>query len=409
MTFLYDKQTRRCCAGLACTALLTFLLAAVLCYSQAQAAKGLLLAYDRAVVSALLEQGVPEAALAVALKNPSETPRGAAFLSAQGWSDSLPLFFVPEAQHFFTYILPPALLCTLAVLLLSGGVLAAYFLRRERLYQSASAALDRLVEGDFSKHLPRGGEGTLYALFAKADTLAMALQAKSESERSAKQSLKDAVSDISHQLKTPLAALQLYNEILTSEADNPDTVRSFAQKSALSLSRMEQLILSLLKVMRLDAGTVPFQKERISVAELVQDAAQELTTRAKEENKRLAFGTDGGETILCDPQWTREALGNLIKNALDHTKPGGQVQVVWKRSPAMLRISVQDDGEGIAPDDMPFIFKRFYRSRHGSDTQGIGLGLPLAKSILEGQGAALSVQSEPGHGATFTIAFLTEL
>lgn len=129
--------------------------------------------------------------------------------------------------------------------------------------------------------------------------------------------------------------------------------------------------------------------------------------RAVHEKKRIELIGPADETALCDAQWTAEAIGNLIKNALDHMGPGGTVRVAWERSPVMLRIRVLDDGEGIAPEELPHIFKRFYRSRSGIDAQGVGLGLPLCRAIVEGQGGLLSVESEPGRGSAFTISFLT--
>ena len=113
--------------------------------------------------------------------------------------------------------------------------------------------------------------------------------------------------------------------------------------------------------------------------------------------------------LICDMEWTGEAIGNIVKNALDHTQVGGIVRITWNRTPAMFQIFISDNGSGIAPEDIHHIFKRFYRSKHSIDTQGIGLGLPLAKSIIEGQGGVISVQSESGKGTLFTLSFLTEL
>ena len=135
----------------------------------------------------------------------------------------------------------------------------------------------------------------------------------------------------------------------------------------------------------------------------------ELTTRAKNENKEIQIEGDDEQQLICDLDWTSEAIGNIVKNALDHTQDGGIIRIIWERTPAMFRILISDNGTGIAPEDIHHIFKRFYRSKHSLDTQGIGLGLPLAKSIIEGQGGVIAVQSEIGNGTTFTLSFLTEL
>lgn len=141
------------------------------------------------------------------------------------------------------------------------------------------------------------------------------------------------------------------------------------------------------------------------MTELAEQASGELQERAGREDKEIVLEGKPEEVIFCDPEWTGEALGNLIKNALDHTDTGGIVRVTWKRSPVFLRLTVADNGQGIAPEDIHHIFKRFYRSKNSSDRQGAGLGLSLAKAIIEGQGGTLSAESCPGKGSAFHISF----
>ena len=235
------------------------------------------------------------------------------------------------------------------------------------------------------------------------------LQARHETEHAAKEFMKSTISDISHQLKTPLAALAMYQEIMEEEPDNPETVRQFTARMGTSLKRMEQLICSMLKITRLDAGNISFEKDICNVKEFIAGAVGELTVRAGREGKKILLEGNPEQTLVCDREWTGEAIGNIVKNALDHTRSGDRIHISWERTPAMLRILVADSGQGIAPEDIHHIFKRFYRSAHSLDTQGVGLGLSLAKSIVEGQGGILAAQSEPGQGALFTMSFLTEL
>ena len=234
------------------------------------------------------------------------------------------------------------------------------------------------------------------------------LQAKNETEHKTKEFLKSTISDISHQLKTPLAALMMYQEIIEAEPDNADTVKEFSQKIGTALKRIEQLILSMLKITRLDTGNILFDKRICSVQELIKNAISELTTRAVQEKKQLIVQGNPNETVTCDMDWTSEAIGNFVKNALDHTQTGGTIKITWESTPTMLRILVSDNGSGIAPEDIHHIFKRFYRSKHSLNTPGIGLGLPLAKSIIEGQGGLISVQSVLHEGTTFSVSFLTK-
>lgn len=141
---------------------------------------------------------------------------------------------------------------------------------------------------------------------------------------------------------------------------------------------------------------------------MIAHSIRELTTRAENENKQIIVEKSPDEQLTCDMEWTGEAIGNIVKNALDHTVSGDVIHISWERTPAMVRISIADNGDGIAEEDIHHIFKRFYRSKHTLETPGIGLGLSLAKSIVEGQGGFLTVQSKLHHGTTFTLSFLTE-
>ena len=122
--------------------------------------------------------------------------------------------------------------------------------------------------------------------------------------------------------------------------------------------------------------------------------------------KELTFSGDDYLLLFCDRDWMTEAINNIVKNALDHTKKGTYVRVEWKKFSSMLQIRIKDNGSGIHPEDLHHIFKRFYRSRFSKDTQGLGLGLPLAKAIIEAHDGVIEVDSEPGIGTTFVINFL---
>ena len=279
---------------------------------------------------------------------------------------------------------------------------------RKKLYQRAEKIIGSYINNDYSCHLPQDSEGDIFHLFAVVEQLATMLQAKNETDHKTKEFLKNTISDISHQLKTPLAALMMYQEIIETEPDNVDTVREFSKKIGTALKRMEQLILSMLKITRLDTGNILFDKKSCYVQELVENAINELTTRAAHENKQIIVKGTPNQTIICDMDWTSEAIGNLVKNALDHTEPGGIIRITWECTPTMIRVLVSDNGNGIAPEDIHHVFKRFYRSRHSLNMPGIGLGLPLAKSIIEGQGGFLSVQSVLHEETTFSVSLLTK-
>lgn len=378
-------------------------------FRQSETAKRLLLAHDRAVAASLLEQGVSPETIVRAISSTEESEEAERLLEKAGRTQESDVYFFPLIRRRFARETAAAAVCTV---LMAGSAMGAavFFLRkREKIYLDAQEVLKRYAEGDFSRHLPKGRPGTLYRIFLDTEELAMALQAKQENEAGMKEFFKHMLSNISHQLKTPLAALRMYHEIISEEPEQPETVARFAEKSGQALTRIEQLIQELLKITRLDAGNIYFRTDVYTVQEVVCRAMEDFLVRAGLEGKELVFSGDPEEKVCCDLQWTGEALGNLIKNALDHTEEGGHIRISWERSPVMLRISVEDDGAGIAPEDLHHIFKRFYRSRNSSDSQGAGLGLSLAKAVIEGQGGALSVRSAPGEGTVFTASFLTKL
>lgn len=368
-------------------------------------AKSMLLSHDESVASSLLSQGVSEQVIATALTENKRTEEGASLLAKVGFTQVQETEFLLPLSRFQNHTRFLILFSTflLSVLLLGG---ACFFLhRREQLYEQACAVIESYRKGDYSPHLPQTREGGIYRMFSAVDSLATMLQAQKETAQNSKHFLKNTISHISHQLKTPLAALSMYQEIMENEPDQPAVIEEFAAKTGLALKRMEDLLLALLKITRLDAGSVTFEKENCRLQELVSHAISELTTRAVREDKKILVESNDDTSLICDPAWTAEALTNLVKNALDHTYAAGVIRIVWDASPAAIKISVTDNGDGIAPEDIPHIFKRFYRSSKSQDTQGVGLGLSLVKSIIEGQDGLLSVHSVPHTETTFTILF----
>lgn len=409
MNSLKDEHIRHSFYGLIVLSTFLFCLGLFLCAWQTQTVKEMLLAQDRDIASSLLDQGVSPDVIASALSSSQGSELGENLLSQLGFTEKTPSRFLPNISRFESATFLYILLGIVAFVSSLFTLFFAFHAKREGLYHQAISIIRSFLKGDFTTHLPRSYEGTLFQLFANVDNLASALQTKGEEEYKAKIFLKDTISDISHQLKTPLTALNMYNEIIKSEPNNPTTITEFSQKSMLALSRMEQLIQSLLKIARLDSQNIMFEKESLLMFDLVKQAIEELTVRASNEGKQIIISGKKDIQVHCDLQWTREALENIIKNALDHTSTGGHIYISWGSSLAMVRVSISDDGVGIDPEEIHHVFKRFYRSKNSKNVQGVGLGLSLAKSIVEGQGGLLSVQSTADFGTTFTMSFLTEM
>ncbi len=404
MKFLYEKETRKFYLFLAAVCTLQICFLGFFSILEIQNIRQILVNKELTAASCLLENGVPPVLAAQALNAEKVTKEGIKLLKEIGHTGDAQWYLLLVAEQ---YIFPVILRLLLGVLpaaaILAGAGL--FFNKRNHLYENVEKTITRYAENQFGNHLPTGETGAIYQLFGSIEQLAMSLQAKNEMEYKAKVFLKNMISNISHQLKTPLAALEMYMEIILGEPCNEETVRNFSWKSMQSLERMEQLIQALLKMARLETGNIVFEKRPCYASELAAQAVGDLQQRAKQEGKEILMEGDPGEILVCDQEWTREAVANLVKNALDHTDRGGIVRVSWKRSLAVFCLTVQDNGCGIAPEDIHHIFKQFYRSRKSSDQQGAGLGLSLAKSIVEGQGGSLAVESRVGAGSVFWINF----
>ena len=280
-----------------------------------------------------------------------------------------------------------------------------YFQKQDKILGEAASKIEAFLAGDIEARIENDEEGELYRFFWLINNMSAVLTSKAAKENREKIFLKNTISDISHQLKTPLAALNIYNGIIEG-AENMEQVREFTNLSVKELDRIDTLVQNLLKITRLDAGTMVFHKEDENISEIIKDIELHFAYRAETEGKSISVSGSDHVTFFCDRDWMTEALENLVKNALDHTEEGDTVSISWSSFHTILKIEVKDNGRGIHPEDIHHIFKRFYRSRFSKDSQGIGLGLSLTKAIVEAHGGTIEVDSKMGVGTTFIMNFL---
>lgn len=282
-----------------------------------------------------------------------------------------------------------------------------YFKEQNEIMEKAVWQIREYISGSKDARIECYDEGELYRLFHEVNSLVSILNAHIEKEGKEKEFLRNTISDISHQLKTPLAALNIYNGILQGEAENLPTIKEFADLSEQELERIETLVQNLLKISKFDAGTIVMERKTENISEMMERIKKSFHFRAGQEEKEIILSGDESIDFVCDRNWLMEAVMNIVKNALDHTEKGGLIRIEWKMSASSLQIAIKDNGTGIHPEDLYYIFKRFYRSRYSKDTQGIGLGLPLAKSIIEAHGGSIAADSGLGAGSGFYINFPT--
>lgn len=312
------------------------------------------------------------------------------------------LLVVLEVRNAALLIMILYLCMSIAILILCY----IYFKEQHKIMEHAISQITEYVSGNREVTIECDDEGELYRLFHEVNSLVAILNAHIENEKSAKKFLKNTISDISHQLKTPLAALNIYNGIIQEESKELPTIQNFSRLSEQELDRIEALVQNLLKITKLDAGMIVLEKSLENVSELAEGVKNYFLFRAEQEEKQICLSGNQEIMLLCDRNWIIEAISNLVKNALDHTKRGDSIHIEWRTFASIVQIVVKDNGSGIYPEDLHHIFKRFYRSRFSKDTQGIGLGLPLTKAIVEAHNGTIEVDSTLGSGTSFTMNFL---
>ncbi len=264
-----------------------------------------------------------------------------------------------------------------------------------------SAYLRRIDAGDYSLDVRDNGEGSFSLLKNDLYKVTVRLREQAELLQKDKTALSNLIADISHQIKTPLTSLGVLADLLAEEPPEEDR-RAFVERLRAQLGRIQWLVVVLLKLARLDAGTAAFKSEPVDVRQLIEKALEPLQIPLEIKKQRLVIQGREGASFIGDLNWSAEALTNVVKNCVEHTSEGGRIEISYGANALYAEIIVSDDGEGIASRDMPNIFNRFYRSENAGENS-VGIGLALAKAILTAQGGDISIRSQPGVGTSFDI------
>ncbi|MGO5074658.1 sensor histidine kinase [Clostridium sporogenes] len=278
-----------------------------------------------------------------------------------------------------------------------------YFYKKAEVFTKAS---EEIMEGHFSKFVDENKEGDFYILSSKFNLMSNRLEESLLNLKKEKIFLKNIISDISHQLKTPLSSLIMFNELMKDKSMPIEHRENFLKLSDEQLKRMEWLIINLLKIGRLEAGVVEFKRENNPLYVTVNKALAGLSEKAKEKSQQVIVDIDEDVYFKHDMEWTAEAISNIIKNSIEHTDNYGQIKISYEETPISLTISIKDNGEGIPEKLQNKIFERFYKGENSVNPSSIGIGLSLTKSIIESQNGSIIVESEEGKGTEFIITFL---
>lgn len=343
------------------------------------------------------------------LKSPTkeEINKGKQILSTYGYTKQLTLKNHPTlANKYSSFRLN--ILFILSILLIIVILIITIDLHKiQKKIKSFIFAAEKVIDGNYSIKLSEDSEGVFSILGTKFNQMSQRLNLSISKLKEDKTFLKNILEDISHQLKTPLSSLIMFNELLLNQPSIDNSSRLiFLQKSQRQLERMEWLIINLLKLARLEAGSIIFKKEIIKWTIPIEKAITSINHKIMQKKQIIDIIQQENTSCYFDSNWMIEALINILKNCSEHTQENGKITIIVEESPVVSKVIIKDNGKGIVKKDLPHIFKRFYRGSNAVQTEGIGIGLALSKKIIEEQGGTISVKSELGQGTEFEIAFL---
>lgn len=294
-----------------------------------------------------------------------------------------------------------AVLC-LALGIILTMIFAVVTKRRYKNLNDLNDYLSLVCKGIYDMNIDDNTEGELSILKNNLYKVITLLQSQNEYLKNDKLYLADSIADISHQLKTPLTSMMVMCELLENE-ENPDKRQEFVAVINNQLSKMKWLITNILKISKLDADATEFKREEVSISKVLDDSLKPFALTA--ELKNIAIQNGAKDFVFNgDESWTVEAVSNIVKNCLEHTNDGGKIIIASDSTNLYNKLTISDNGCGIAEEDLPHIFERFYHGKNSSK-ESVGIGLALAKTVFEKENASVSVESEQGRGSFFEIRF----
>lgn len=355
------------------------------------------------LVNILLEKypNVGEKEVAEILNNKTEYTDNSEFLNKYG--------IYPEKdwvsynnQGSYKYVILSVSVC-IAFGLAFAVLFLGYVKIQKKQTMNIAKRIERINLGDYSLQIDRNSEDELSLLDNQIYRTAVKFREQAENSNKDKENLQKSLSDISHQLKTPLTSIIVMVDNILDDDDMPLEIRrEFLNDIKHNTNTISFLVQSLLKLSKLDAEAVKFRYEQVEVKSIVDECIKNTAVMAEILGVRLE--TDCNDIILnCDIKWLCEAVTNIIKNCIEHSQ-NGNIKITADQNKLYTKISIKDNGSGIDKEDLPHIFERFYKGKNSSD-DSVGIGLSLAKTIIEKQGGYISVSSELNKGSEFVIKF----
>ena len=285
-------------------------------------------------------------------------------------------------------------------------IIFEYLKRRDKKINQITQYINEIKNRKYELDINENSEDELSNLKNELYKITVMLKEESEISKKDKENLKMSVEDISHQLKTPLTSITI---MLDNLKDNPNMDENTKQKFIFEISKqidwINWLVISMLKLSKLDANVVQFYEEKINLKKFIDEIVKNLEIPIEIKNQQIVIEGDESASFIGDYKWQQEAVTNIIKNCIEHNKDNGKVYIRYEENTLFTKITIKDEGEGISKEDLKHIFERFYKGQNSSENS-VGIGLALAKNIIEKNKGMISCKSELDKGTEFVIKYM---
>ena len=286
------------------------------------------------------------------------------------------------------------------------AIIFIYLKQRDKKINQITQYINEIKNRKYDLNINENSEDELSNLKNELYKITIMLKEESEISRQDKEKIKMSVEDISHQLKTPLTSIMI---MLDNLKDNPNMDEDTKQKFIFEISKqvdwINWLVISILKLSRLEANVVKFSDNKINVKKFIDEIIDNLEIPIEIKNQKIIIEGNKDVSFIGDYKWQQEAITNIIKNAIEHNKENGKIIIKYEENVLFTKITIIDEGQGIAKEDLKHIFERFYKAQNSSDNS-VGIGLSLAKNIIEKNNGMINCKSEIGNGTEFIVKYM---
>ena len=338
------------------------------------------------------------------IENTNEQKEKMKILKKYGYTNNLSYIKKLENEMYSNMKFNIVVICVFGILILT--IVLIYNRKKEREIKKINKYLNEINNGNYELKIEENCEDELSKLKNELYKTTVLLRETAENSEQEKINLSNSLADISHQIKTPLTSIRI---MLDNIEENPDmdskTREEFIEDISKQIEWISSLIISLLKLAKFDAGAIKMNDQEVNVKKLINHVLSNLAILLDIKNIKIEQKIDDDTIIKADYNWQLEALTNIIKNAIEHSNENGTIHIDVENNSVFVKIKIRDEGEGINKKDIKHIFDRFYKAKKSSENS-IGIGLSLAKTIIEQENGYIKVDSEVDRGTTFEIKYL---